>query len=47
MQMVEAVNATVGSAVVSKILDETAQALEEEVTDAFAGPPAVSTEKRK
>ncbi|MEJ2640432.1 MAG: VWA domain-containing protein [Desulfosarcinaceae bacterium] len=44
---VGATNAEVGSAAVSEALDETAAALETEVTDAFAGPPAASAEKRK
>ncbi|MDJ0780744.1 MAG: VWA domain-containing protein [Desulfosarcinaceae bacterium] len=43
----EAANASVGSARVSEALDETAQTLEAEVTEAFAGPPAASLEKRK
>lgn len=43
----EAVNASVGSPVVSQTLDETAQELEAEVTDVFTGPPAAAAEKRK
>ena len=43
----EAVNASVGSSVVSRALDETAQELEAEVTDVFTGPPAAAAEKRK
>jgi Ca-activated chloride channel family protein len=43
----DAVNASVGSPVVSKALDETVQELEAEVTEVFAGPPAAAAEKRK